>query len=934
MDFRADRWVEIVDPAAFSGRNNHGVCTGNGYIYLTGGYASGIATSDVYRSADGVTFELLTSSPGWAARGAHGCLFYNGRIYIFAGSNEGGTFFNDCWSSPTGLPGTWVQETAAAAFAARHELSFCVHNGEMYLSGGYNTSGDTYYADVWKSTNGSLWSLVTSNFGQAMRQHCMMSFLTNLYIYGGNYASSTNFNTIWRSVDNGVNWTQPANIWAPRKDLKGLINDTADQLILLGGRTQTAAYDDAYVTSDGLAFTEITQLTTRETRYSTGYVYFNKNIHQIAGRAGSTDHDDVWKEQYQIVYNANGGISPPADTNFYDPEDTPLVLGPGGMTRDWYTFNSWNTESNGSGTTYNPSDPLIFVDSGVTTLYAQWDEAPVPDVYYVEAVGGNVPPFDTRPNASPTLFNLYDTMPAFAWHPGVIVYCFGEINEPHEWEWMEMQGVQIVGEDPQTTVIDMNSNVMEGQSLYRCTFKTETSNAEWNTCIYDPEEVINCKFEGNDLWYSAIDVGTAKANTRLLGNSYRNFKEDAVYIRDNPAGGWGELIIANNSAENGNIWIDIYSSTANKFHFYNNMVDNAVAPIYIELTTMTILEFLHDHNISTGGYDYSEDSVPFLPDATETVDDPGFLGIDPDNMLNIDEVSPGANAGITRLTMPSVDLFDVTYGSPPSMGAYEIESGPTCPNLPPINPNKWMDIALAGMAFDTTTLGLVISGMFSTFGYHTFTGSVSNIITDHVARGLSLLITEFRRKRPENSLPNPNNIINLLTPFLQQVQLVEYMESDLDTLRWLDTAYGVQLDGLGDILQVSRDGRTDDEYRVALKFQVYINKSSGEPEVIIAFVKDFTNATKVRLQEAYPAGLFIFTDGTSVLTEINLSAAIEQIMAAGVKLRGIFYLDPDAVYFSFDWDGFPIDPQYKGFDELNYLESGEHVGGQLFELIK
>lgn len=243
------------------------------------------------------------------------------------------------------------------------------------------------------------------------------------------------------------------------------------------------------------------------------------------------------------------------------------------------------------------------------------------------------------------------------------------------------------------------------------------------------------------------------------------------------------------------------------------------------------------------------------------------------------------------------------------------------------NPTLWRDIAVAGMYHP------VASGTLSTFGYHVWEVPVSNVIPNHVERGIDLLITQFRKKRPENSDPNPNNLIELLTGFLNQVQQVEYVESDLLTLRFLDYSVGIQLDGIGEIVGELRNGRNDTDYRIAIKFRIYINRSSGEAEVLIAFVKDFTNATVVRLQEVFPAGIYIFTNGTNVIQNFDLKAAIEQLMAAGVKLRGLFYLDPDSTYFTFDWDGLPIDPGYKGFDELDYLELGQHVGGQLFELI-
>lgn len=939
MDFRADRWAELINPAAFSARYYHRMCVGNGYMYLTGGYASGVASSEVWRSADGETWTLLTAAPGWGARGCHGCLFLNGRIYVFGGSNEGGTYYSDCWSSADGI--SWIQETAAGGWGSRHQMGYCVHDNKLYISGGYNPAGGgvgTFYSDVWSSTNGSVWSLVSSDFGANIRQHSMISFLGDLWIYGGNDSNVGPHNEIRQSTNDGVNWSLAGSMGFLRYDMTAIVNDTATQLALIGGRTNIGAYVDVHVTNDGTTVTGITQITPYENTQSQA-VLFNNTLFTVGGRYGSTDRNDVWKEQYQVAYNDNGapGSSAPVDSTLYDAINTPTVLGPGAMSWYGHTFNRWNTLPNGTGTDYNPSDLLTFADSGVVTLYAIWDIVPID--FHVEATGSNTFPYDTRDKAATNFHELFDGLYTNAsidelealW----TVYVYGEITEPaDEWDWFEGNGAPIIGESSQTTIIDMDTSSFETVGVYNCTFFTDNPNADWNTCIYDPYEVVNCKFDGYDYWYEAIEYWYTGRDVRVIGNSFENLKDYSIYIRENSLTIANEVIVVNNSLDNPTaiveLIIELLNCTLGKLHFYNNISKRNT--FTITLTSMTISEFLHDHNISNYGYNYTEDTVWIPPDVTELETDPLFLYTDPNNRLAINDTSPAHRAGIMRSDVPSVDLTGLAFANPPSEGAYEYGTTP-CPNLPPMNPNRWMDIALVGMVYDSTTLSLSTSGKLSTFGYHTFEGSVSNIITDHVARGLSLLITQFRRTRPENSLPNPNNMINILTPFLQQVQLVEYMESDLDTLRWLDTAVGVQLDGLGEILQLPRNGRTDFDYRIALKFQVYINRSSGEPEVIIAFVKDFTNATKVRLQEAYPAGLFIFTDGTTVLTNFNLVEAIEEILAAGVKLRGIFYLDPDAVYFTFDWDGLPIDPQYKGFDELNYLEGGDHVGGQLFELI-
>lgn len=80
-----------------------------------------------------------------------------------------------------------------------------------------------------------------------------------------------------------------------------------------------------------------------------------------------------------VTYNGNGadGGNVPTDNTAYNASNNQVtVLGHGTLSRTGYTFVNWNTESNGSGTSYsNPATPsaeATFTITGNTTLFAQW----------------------------------------------------------------------------------------------------------------------------------------------------------------------------------------------------------------------------------------------------------------------------------------------------------------------------------------------------------------------------------------------------------------------------------------------------------------------------------------------------------------------------------------------------------------------------------
>ena len=96
---------------------------------------------------------------------------------------------------------------------------------------------------------------------------------------------------------------------------------------------------------------------------------------------------------------------------------------------------------------------------------------------------------------------------------------------------------------------------------------------------------------------------------------------------------------------------------------------------------------------------------------------------------------------------------------------------------------------------------------------------------------------------------------------------------------YLSTAIGAQLDILGIVFQVDRNGLSDEDYRQII-FQKAALNFSGEPEAIISILKTIYSATFVIYYPSYPGKYFVQTDG--VIT----TPQIEKISPAGV---GVFF---------------------------------------------
>lgn len=143
---------------------------------------------------------------------------------------------------------------------------------------------------------------------------------------------------------------------------------------------------------------------------------------------------------------------------------------------------------------------------------------------------------------------------------------------------------------------------------------------------------------------------------------------------------------------------------------------------------------------------------------------------------------------------------------------------------------------------------------------------------DYSALALSRLTGQF-----ENS-PKLRGLVSAMVSALTELEAVA---DDLKSKRWIDTADGVQLDGCGAIVGEVRRGRTDDEYRLAIKYRVFANTSRGTPSDLIKGLRFLTAPTDCQIVEMYPAGAMLFTDGLFVSPQIQ--GEIQSIAPAGIS---------------------------------------------------
>ena len=127
-----------------------------------------------------------------------------------------------------------------------------------------------------------------------------------------------------------------------------------------------------------------------------GYVFSSWNT-EAGGTGTSYIPDDTfiitesitlyaqWTPVYTVTYNGNGntgGIAPVDSTEYFE-DDFVTILNQGSLVKDYYEFVNWNTQPDGSGTSYVPADVFSMGVSDVN-LYAIWTPVVPLNVTYDE----------------------------------------------------------------------------------------------------------------------------------------------------------------------------------------------------------------------------------------------------------------------------------------------------------------------------------------------------------------------------------------------------------------------------------------------------------------------------------------------------------------------------------------------------------------------
>jgi hypothetical protein len=148
-------------------------------------------------------------------------------------------------------------------------------------------------------------------------------------------------------------------------------------------------------------------------------------------------------------------------------------------------------------------------------------------------------------------------------------------------------------------------------------------------------------------------------------------------------------------------------------------------------------------------------------------------------------------------------------------------------------------------------------------------------ITDHADRALARLAMQHRGKTRTEAL---------VRALAGSTQAVENVLAELLAERALSAAVGAQLDVLGVIVGVDRDGLEDNPFRVRINTRIRINRSSGTGnDILEVFRLVLPAGNGLELIEEFPAALRLVISNALPIYEEEAVALLRTTRAAGVR---------------------------------------------------
>lgn len=166
---------------------------------------------------------------------------------------------------------------------------------------------------------------------------------------------------------------------------------------------------------------------------------------------------------------------------------------------------------------------------------------------------------------------------------------------------------------------------------------------------------------------------------------------------------------------------------------------------------------------------------------------------------------------------------------------------------------------------------------------------------NHVEQGLSFLPSYYDDKPKAKAL---------LQVYLERYQGLENLLQQVLYIFDIDTAVGIQVDKIGALFNLKREGRDDETFKSAILERAALRTSSGTEQNILDISRAISGADTSRVFDHFPASTYVFINKPATK---DIANAIQDAHAAGVSTRVIWY-DGDDYFLPGDGTGDAILP--------------------------
>lgn len=265
-------WEQLTDNAPWQDRAYHGAISYKGKAYVLGGFVyqdPERVLPDVWETEDFVNWEIIRHYAPWGARENFGLIEFQGQVVLLGGYTYGppNEHFADIWTTTDML--TWHKALDNAPWGARRSFGLSVIGDKLYLYGGF--VNHQRKNDVWVTEDLLTWTRLEDAPWSPRGTFKFATYNDQIWVMGGGVGTNSSAdniyaNDVWSGTPTaaGIDWSLEAAHapWEERGGSMALelpdINCLSQgSLAIIGGlRTGRRAFDDAWITKEGINWEE------------------------------------------------------------------------------------------------------------------------------------------------------------------------------------------------------------------------------------------------------------------------------------------------------------------------------------------------------------------------------------------------------------------------------------------------------------------------------------------------------------------------------------------------------------------------------------------------------------------------------------------------------------------------------------------------------